>query len=101
IHFGPVKIGITSLEHINIANPEHNKVSALITGIAFRSGGNGFAVDQSRTTCMSGGAIAPGKACRIAITFTPPGLGTFADNVIITGDFTNSGALVGLHGTGR
>jgi len=101
INFGRVKAGATSgVRFVRIANPARNKLIAMVIAIDF-SGGSGFEIDAARSTCTAGTALARGKVCRIALTFTPPGVGAFADNLTITGNFTNSGTPVGLLGTGR
>jgi hypothetical protein len=100
INFGRVKAGASSaVRFVTVANPAKDKVSAMITDIGFRAGGNGFAIDQARTTC--GATLAKGKICRVGITFTPPGVGAYSDNFMVTGNFTNSGQIVGLLGSGK
>jgi hypothetical protein len=77
----------------------------MIAGIELRSQmlgyTSGFAIDAAKTTCTTGAPIARGKSCKVAITFTPPGIGAYADNLMLTGNITNSGQPVGLTGTGK
>jgi len=101
INFGRPQVSQTSaVRFVTVANPARNKVAAMITGIDLPSG-SGFAIDTARSTCTAGMSLARGKSCRVAITFTPPGGGAFSDNLAVTGNFNNSGQLVGLLGTGR
>jgi hypothetical protein len=60
----------------------------------------GFAIDTAKSTCTAGGSLAIGKACRIYLTFTPTGAGPAIDNVLLSGNFENSGQRVALAGTG-
>ncbi len=45
--------------------------------------------------------MAPGKRCRIVVTFTPPQPGPSVDALVIRGNFTNSPSNVALVGTGK
>ncbi len=104
INFGRIKVGQTSgVRFVEVANK--NKGSAMPAAIELRSMVlgyvSGFVIDEVKSTCKVGAAIARGKSCKVAITFTPPGLGAYADNVLLTGNLTNSGQPVGLSGTGK
>jgi len=106
LNFGKVKVGSTSaVKFVNVVNPHKNKGAATISGIELRSQmigyNSGFAIDASKSTCAVGTALARGKKCRVAITFTPPSVGIEADNLMITGNVTNSGAPIELLGMGK
>jgi hypothetical protein len=107
IHFAKIKVGKSSALHaIVITNPRVNKGAVIITEIALQSQisgltPTGFALDNSKSTCTVGAALGLGKTCRIYLTFMPVGPGPAIDNVLITGNFENSGQRVALAGTGE
>jgi hypothetical protein len=107
IHFDKIKVGKSSgLHAITITNPRVNKSAVIITEIALQSqiselAPTGFAIQSAKSTCTVGGELALGKACRIYLSFTPQGVGPAIDNVLISGNFENSGQRVALAGTGR
>ena len=60
----------------------------------------GFAIDTARSSCHAGDSIARGKSCTVYISFTPSAQGASADNLVVTGNFLNSGEWVALIGIG-
>ncbi len=104
--FPKIKVGRESGLRVAVfANPRTNKGTAVITGIELQSQltsspATGFEVD-SRSTCHVGSAIAPAHECRIFVRFVPVKTGAAIDTLFITGNFTNSGALIALTGAGR
>ncbi len=106
IHFGKVKVGETRATRFAIVtNPRKNSGSATIAIIELRSQtmGNttGFVIDDAKTTCKAGTPLARGKSCRVAITFTPPGIGAYSDQLMLTANVTNSAQPIGLTGVGK
>ena len=79
----------------------------MLTGLTLESqmmarpGRTGFSIDSAKSSCKAGGSIARGKNCRVLIDFAPTAAGAAADNLIVTGNFTNSGQRVPLLGIGR
>ena len=106
INFGRVKVGATSAERlVRLVNPARNKSPVMITSLGLQSQvtagpATGFAIDGARSSCQVGDAIARGKSCRVYMSFTPPAQGGSSDNLVVTGNFTNSGYHVALFGLG-
>lgn len=106
LNFGKVKVGRTSpVKFVNVVNPPKNKGAATINGVGLRSqmmgSSSGFTIEGSMSTCAMGTVLARGKRCRIALTFTPPAVGIESDNLMITGNVTNSGQPIELLGIGK
>ena len=106
INFGRVKVGSTSrVRFVDVVNRGRNQGTATISGIQMRSQlmgvASGFVIDGSKSTCAMGTALARGKRCRVAITFTPPSEGIESDNLVISGNVTNSGQAIGMVGIGK
>ena len=106
INFGRVRVSRTSAERlVRLANPARNKSPIMITSLGLESQmvsepATGFSIDNARSSCHAGDSIARGKSCTVYISFMPPAQGASSDNLVVTGDFTNSGYHVALFGLG-
>ena len=101
-----MKLTRTSAERlVRLANPARNKSPVMITNLGLESQmvsepATGFAIDTARSSCHAGDSIARGKSCTVYISFTPSAQGASADNLVVTGNFLNSGERVALIGIG-
>jgi hypothetical protein len=94
--FGPVATGATSA--IQYATVTNNQATALtITQIS--SPGSGFAASAAACGTLPI-TVAGGKTCKIAVMFTPSGLGAQSASLTITDSASNSPQTVALTGTG-
>ena len=102
IDFGQVRVGTTSVEHlVRLVNPARNKSPLMITSLGLASApASGFEIDGNKSSCHVGDSIARGKSCTVYIAFAPPAQGAYSDNLVVTGNFTNSGHHLPLFGTG-
>ena len=102
LKFPKKKIGAhTAPRFVTVKNPRKDKVTISITGVMLQTQNAGFSVDSAKTTCTTGGSIAAGKSCRVAIIFTPVAEGAAKDVLLIFGNMTNSGEPIPITGTGR
>jgi hypothetical protein len=105
-NFGGVKVGTTGVEHLILfVNPERNTGPLMITSLGLESqmtgeAATGFEIEGLKSSCHVGDSIARGKSCTVYIVFAPPARGPWSDNLVITGDFTNSGYHIALFGLG-
>ena len=102
INFGRVRVGTTSVEHlVRLVNPARNKSPLMITSLGLASApASGFEIDSLKSSCHVGDSIASGRSCTVFIAFAPPGQGASSDNLVVTGNFTNSGHHLPLVGIG-
>lgn len=106
ITFPKIKVGKESgFKAVGLANPGANKGAAMLTRIVLQSQLNaiptGFEID-ARSTCRVGTPIPLGRACKIYLRFAPLAVGSVADVLVISGNFTsNAVGPVGLVGTGK
>ncbi|HLI79014.1 MAG TPA: SBBP repeat-containing protein, partial [Candidatus Binataceae bacterium] len=106
ITFPRIKVGKESgFRAVRLANPRTNKGPAMLTNIVLQSQLDampvGFEID-AQSTCRVGTPIALGRVCRIYLRFAPLAVGSVADTLVISGNFTgNAIGPVGLVGTGR
>lgn len=92
--FGEVVVGATSGKRtVTVTNS--GTATLNISGIAITGD---FSLTTSSKPC--GATLAPGKNCRIAVTFTPSQLGSRTGTLTITDNAPNSPQTVALSGTG-
>ena len=85
---GPLTVTVTSSGTANLT----------ISGVSL-SDGNVFAMTNG---CPVGAALSPGAACTISVTFAPTASGSFADNLAIVSNASNTPTVnVALSGTGK
>jgi hypothetical protein len=78
---------------------KNNQLIALNIKSLALPAGSPYAVDPS-STCVSGVPVAGGASCTIAVTLTPPALGSQTGTLTINDDAPNTGQTVALSGTG-
>jgi hypothetical protein len=106
IAFPGIKVGKESgFKVVVLTNPRSNKGPATITELALQSQLQAmpteFVIDNTRTTCQVGDAIALGKTCRVYLRFMPATTGQVIDGLVINGNFVTTEVAIGLSGTGR
>jgi hypothetical protein len=97
VNFGSkTKVGKTSkAKKVTIKNTSSNKskINVMITGETTAAP---FAV---KTQCIK--TLAPGKSCKVSVTFTPPNTTLQMGNLIVNDDATGAPQMIPLSGTGK
>ena len=95
--FGEVNVGSTT-GPLTVTVTSSGTANLTISGVSL-SGGNVFAMTNG---CPVGAALSPGAACTISVTFAPTASGSFADNLAIVSNASNTPTVnVALSGTGK
>ncbi|MBL0276692.1 MAG: choice-of-anchor D domain-containing protein [Anaeromyxobacter sp.] len=92
--FGRRRVNTTTLGQLTVTNPG----SAPLVISAVTSSGAPF-VTPSLGTCAA--PLAPGRTCRVTVTFRPTALGAFAGTLTLTSNAINSPTQVALTGLVR
>ena len=92
--FGRRRVNTATLGQLTVTNPG----SAPLVISAVTSSGAPF-VTPSLGTCAA--PLAPGRTCRVTVTFRPTALGAFAGTLTLTSNAVNSPTLVALTGLVR
>lgn len=89
-----------------VTNPKKNSGDAIINRISLGALAGGatasdFQIDPTRSTCMVGMTLPPGKSCRVAILFDASSSGAQGDSLTIGDNASNSPQTVPLAGSGK
>ena len=80
VSFGNAAVGYTSaIQTVTLSN---NQSSGSLTNLSLSVSGSGFALDPS-TQCASGGSLAAGASCTVALTVNPGGTGSLTGTLSI------------------
>jgi hypothetical protein len=97
VNFGSkTKVGKTSrAKKVTIKNTssKKSKIGVMITGETTAAP---FAV---KTQCIK--TLAPGKSCKVSVTFTPPDTTLQMGNLIVNDNATGAPQMIPLSGTGK
>jgi hypothetical protein len=97
VSFGSkTKVGKTSkAKKVTIKNisSKSSKISVMISGETTAAP---FAV---KTQCIK--TLAPGKSCKVQVTFTPPDTSPHDGNLIVNDNAMNAPQMIPLSGTGK
>jgi hypothetical protein len=97
VDFGSnTKVGKTSkAKTVTIKNssPKSSKIKVMVTGETTLAP---FAVKKQCTK-----TLAPGKSCKVSVTFTPPDTTLQMGNLIVNDNATGAPQMVPLSGTGK
>ncbi|HUI25280.1 MAG TPA: choice-of-anchor D domain-containing protein, partial [Candidatus Kryptonia bacterium] len=98
VSFGSkTKVGKSKTEKVTIKNAslKRSKISVMVTGESISPPGP-FAV---KSQCIK--TLAPGKTCKVSVTFTPPDSSEHTVELLINDDASGSPQSVELTGTGK
>jgi hypothetical protein len=98
VNFGSVKMGKSKTKKVTIKNSDSksSKISVMVTGE--ETSGPPFAIKGAQ--CVK--TLAPGKSCKVSVTFTPPDTGVPHGGFLTVNDnATGAPQMIPLSGTGK
>jgi len=93
LDFGAKRLNTATVKRVDVTNT--GTAPLTISGVT--SSASAFTVSQG--TCTA--AVAPGRRCRIDVTFRPTARTVYNGTVTLTSDAVNSSATMAVSGTGR